>query len=201
MVCFPEPGNQNAKKNIQYFKLEKQKLSEETHTPSTQEQWDEIQEYMETYQNLCRGKVTKVCVPSDVEFCLFVSRNNHGTRLSSDAVLGMFVNFLGNNNVPLILPQPQVKTEKLSCYYSNKHPLLILKPAKIEMANEDPDIFLLHDILLDGQMRRVREISSPRVSSLAKFYRPYQVNSMRIRTSIRFRIGNASLVDTVEIRI
>ena len=59
--------------------------------------------------------------------------------------------------------QSQAEMDKLTCYYYNKHPLLVLNPAKIEMANLKPNIYLLHDIIRDEDMEFIKERAAPRV--------------------------------------
>ena len=59
--------------------------------------------------------------------------------------------------------QSQAEIDKLTCYYYNKHPLLVLNPAKIEMANLKPNIYLLHDIIRDEDMEFIKERAAPRV--------------------------------------
>ena len=59
--------------------------------------------------------------------------------------------------------QSQAEMDKLTCYYYNKHPLLVLNPAKIEMANLKPNIYLLHDIIRDEDMEFIKESAAPRV--------------------------------------
>ena len=59
--------------------------------------------------------------------------------------------------------QSQAEMDKLTCYYYNKHPLLVLNPAKIEMASLKPNIYLLHDIIRDEDMEFIKERAAPRV--------------------------------------
>ena len=59
--------------------------------------------------------------------------------------------------------QSQAEMDMLTCYYYNKHPLLVLNPAKIEMANLKPNIYLLHDIIRDEDMEFIKERAAPRV--------------------------------------
>ena len=49
------------------------------------------------------------------------------------------------------------------CYNFNKHPLLLLKPVKIEMASLKPDIYLLHDIIRDSDIEFIKDLAAPRV--------------------------------------
>ena len=54
--------------------------------------------------------------------------------------------------------------DKLTCYFFNEHPLLLLKPAKIELANLKPNIYLIHDVIRDSDIEFIKELAMPRVS-------------------------------------
>ena len=61
-------------------------------------------------------------------------------------------------------PQSQAEQDQLTCHYFNKHPLLFLKPAKIEIANLKPNIYLIHDVIRDTDIEFIKELAMPRVS-------------------------------------
>ncbi|KAJ7393582.1 hypothetical protein OS493_006567 [Desmophyllum pertusum] len=57
----------------------------------------------------------------------------------------------------------QAELSKLTCYYHNKHPLLVIKPAKIEIASLKPNIYLLHDIIRDADIEFIKNLAAPRL--------------------------------------
>ena len=59
--------------------------------------------------------------------------------------------------------QSQADQDKLTCYYYDKDPLLLIKPVKVEMANLEPDIYLLHDIIRDSDIEFIKNLAAPRV--------------------------------------
>ena len=74
-------------------------------------------------------------------------------------------------------PQSQAELDKLTCYYYNRHPLLVIKPVKIELASFNPHIYLLHDIIRDDDIEFIKDLAAPRVSqspSLNNLIRKYQ---------------------------
>ena len=75
-------------------------------------------------------------------------------------------------------PQSQEKLDKLTCYNYNKHPLLVIKPVKIEIASLNPYIYLLHDVIRDEDIEFIKDLAAPRVSQS-------QVLSMQLLTSNR----------------
>ncbi|EDO30483.1 predicted protein, partial [Nematostella vectensis] len=56
--------------------------------------------------------------------------------------------------------------KQLRCYYKSSHPLLRLKPAKIEVLDPDRQILLLRDVINESQMQFIKELAAPKVSSL-----------------------------------
>ncbi|XP_020626384.1 prolyl 4-hydroxylase subunit alpha-1-like [Orbicella faveolata] len=57
----------------------------------------------------------------------------------------------------------QSELDKLTCYYYNKHPLLAIKPVKIEIASLNPHIYLLHDIIRDEDIEFIKDLAAPRL--------------------------------------
>ncbi|XP_067051732.1 prolyl 4-hydroxylase subunit alpha-1-like isoform X1 [Acropora muricata] len=53
--------------------------------------------------------------------------------------------------------------EKLTCYYKNNRPTLLLKPIKVEKLNLDPDLYLLHDALTDKEAEHVKKMARPQL--------------------------------------
>lgn len=72
--------------------------------------------------------------------------------------------------------QTQAEQDKLTCYYYNKHPLLLLKPVKIEMASLKPDIYLLHDIIREADIEFITNLAAPRVSASLLCYAEFVCN-------------------------
>ena len=65
----------------------------------------------------------------------------------------------------LYSPQSQSNLDQLMCYYYNKHPLLVIKPAKLEMASLKPNIYLMHDVIRDTDIEFIKDLAAPRVSN------------------------------------
>ena len=61
-------------------------------------------------------------------------------------------------------PQSQAELDKLTCYYYNRHLLLVIKPVKIELASLNPYIYLLYDIIRDDGIEFIKDLAAPRVS-------------------------------------
>lgn len=59
--------------------------------------------------------------------------------------------------------QSHKERDKLTCYYKNNLPTLLLKPIKVEKLNLDPDLYLLHDALTDKETEHVKKIARPQV--------------------------------------
>ncbi|XP_067050828.1 prolyl 4-hydroxylase subunit alpha-1-like isoform X2 [Acropora muricata] len=57
----------------------------------------------------------------------------------------------------------QAEQDQLTCHYFNKHPLLFLKPAKIEIANLKPNIYLIHDVIRDTDIEFIKDLAMPRL--------------------------------------
>ena len=51
------------------------------------------------------------------------------------------------------------------CFYYNNHrnPRLLLRPAKIEIANLKPRVWMLRNVLMDSEMDRLKELAGPKV--------------------------------------
>ncbi|OQV24891.1 Prolyl 4-hydroxylase subunit alpha-2 [Hypsibius exemplaris] len=49
----------------------------------------------------------------------------------------------------------------LRCLYeTHKNPYLILQPVKLEVVHVSPDIFILHDVILDSQIERLKKVAA-----------------------------------------
>ncbi|KAK2549197.1 Prolyl 4-hydroxylase subunit alpha-1, partial [Acropora cervicornis] len=57
----------------------------------------------------------------------------------------------------------QADQDRLTCHYFNKHPLLFLKPAKMEIANLKPNIYLIHDVIRDTDIEFIKDLAMPRL--------------------------------------
>ncbi|XP_032225499.1 prolyl 4-hydroxylase subunit alpha-1 [Nematostella vectensis] len=53
--------------------------------------------------------------------------------------------------------------KQLRCYYKSSHPLLRLKPAKIEVLDPDRQILLLRDVINESQMQFIKELAAPKL--------------------------------------
>ena len=67
------------------------------------------------------------------------------------------------SNLTVSCFQSQKERDKLTCYYKNNLPTLLLKPIKVERLNLDPDLYLLHDALTDKEAEHVKKIARPQV--------------------------------------
>lgn len=47
------------------------------------------------------------------------------------------------------------------CWYKTSHPLLVLKPAKMERVHVNPDIFLFRKVLNIKEVQRIKELALP----------------------------------------
>ena len=45
-----------------------------------------------------------------------------------------------------------------------------MKPVKVEMANLEPDIYLLHDIIRDSDIEFIKNLAAPRVGFYQLIY-------------------------------
>lgn len=52
---------------------------------------------------------------------------------------------------------------KLVCWYKTSHPLLVLKPVKVERVHVNPDISLYRKVLSENEVQRIKEIALPMV--------------------------------------
>jgi len=61
--------------------------------------------------------------------------------------------------------QPPEQHKKYLCFYYNNHrnPRLLLQPAKIEIANLKPRVWMLRNVLSESEMNRLKELASPKV--------------------------------------
>lgn len=67
------------------------------------------------------------------------------------------------SNVTVSCFQSHKERDKLTCYYKNNLPTLLLKPIKVERLNLDPDLYLLHDALTDKETEHVKKMARPQV--------------------------------------
>eukprot|EP00731_Ephydatia_muelleri_P003865 Em0002g41a len=63
-------------------------------------------------------------------------------------------------------PTPKGMHQKLICYYDDRsrNPRLILSPVKVEVLHVDPDLFMIRDLLTEGEMNRLKELASPKLA-------------------------------------
>ncbi|KAK3708851.1 hypothetical protein QZH41_016283, partial [Actinostola sp. cb2023] len=59
---------------------------------------------------------------------------------------------------------------RLKCWYhGRRHPWLLLKPAKLEQINLEPQIYIFRDFITDKQADRIKEIATPKLSRATVF--------------------------------
>lgn len=82
-------------------------------------------------------------------------------------------------------PIPPEHHRKLLCFYytNQRHPLLILKPAKIEVVYVKPRIFLLRDLIFDSDIARLQELGGPKLNRATVFDGNGKMVFSTIRTS------------------
>jgi len=51
----------------------------------------------------------------------------------------------------------------MKCWYRNKHPLLMIKPQKVERIWVNPEIFLFHDLLREDQSAWIKKTAHPKL--------------------------------------
>ena len=64
--------------------------------------------------------------------------------------------------------QPPEDHHKLTCFYwtNNHNPRLVIRPAKVEVVFPEPNIYILHDIISEPEMARLKELAEPKVKFL-----------------------------------
>lgn len=55
------------------------------------------------------------------------------------------------------------KPKKLYCRYGDYHPMLKIAPVKEELVNDDPAIWLYHDIITEKQIQIMKELAMPKL--------------------------------------
>ena len=68
-------------------------------------------------------------------------------------------------NVFVVFVQPPDQQKKYICFYYNNHrnPRLLLRPAKVEIANLKPRVWMLRNVLMESEMDRLKELAGPKV--------------------------------------
>jgi len=60
-------------------------------------------------------------------------------------------------------PVERPDKHKLTCRFVRDHPIYFIRPLKEETANLDPWIVVYHDLLVDSEMDKIKELASPRL--------------------------------------
>ena len=63
--------------------------------------------------------------------------------------------------------QPNPYQHQLACFYRKPHPYYLLRPLKEEVFYEDPRIVVYHDLLVDSEMDKIKDLARPAVSKYA----------------------------------
>lgn len=65
--------------------------------------------------------------------------------------------------------QSKEELAQLYCYYERKrHPMLLIRPLKVEIVNHEPYIVMLRDVMYDSEIDYIKARAAPMVSSLEK---------------------------------
>jgi len=61
--------------------------------------------------------------------------------------------------------QPPELHRKYICFYYNNHrnPRLLVNPAKVEIANLKPRVWMIRNVLTETEMNRLKELAGPKV--------------------------------------
>ena len=85
-----------------------------------------------------------------------------GMICSPDGGLGHVLIFL------FYKPQTAVELARLTCYYDQSTPKLVIKPAKIEVLNLKPRIVRYFNVITDEEIEAVKLLAGPRVSAIPR---------------------------------
>ena len=61
----------------------------------------------------------------------------------------------------LFIPKAPQNPRRLACRYFRQHPVCTIKRCPVEVVFTDPDIMILHQVMSDSEVERVRQISEP----------------------------------------
>jgi len=93
---------------------------------------------------------------------------------------------------------------KLLCWYKRSHPLLVLKPARIEKVHINPDIFLFRHVLNEKEVQRIKELALP-VLNRATVHNPstgrIEYADYRISKSAWLDNGEDPLIQLIDKRV
>ena len=118
---------------------------------------------------------------------IFVIGVRMGTEAYSDmSLLNTTRNEIFNifSRILFLLFQPNPDAHKLTCQYSKVHPYFYLRPLKEEIMFLKPWIAVYHDVLVDKEIDRIKELAAPRV----RYSHEYSITLyMTISKSLRLR--------------
>jgi len=59
---------------------------------------------------------------------------------------------------------------KLVCRYRRHRPIFYIRPLKEELLNVDPKVVVLHDVVTDSEIAKIKEVSTPRVRNTSSVF-------------------------------
>lgn len=134
-----DPNDEEARQNKAYYESRLSIMEEEEHNEEAEEEAKESADEEADEEETSEGTDHDKPEPKQ-EFILHYERLCRGESNRSQAEL-----------------------DKLTCYYYNRHPLLVIKPVKIELASLNPHIYLLHDIIRDDDIEFIKDLAAPRL--------------------------------------
>ncbi|XP_060590272.1 prolyl 4-hydroxylase subunit alpha-1-like [Ruditapes philippinarum] len=87
---------------------------------------------------------------------------------------------------------------KLHCrfYDNNRHPLLVLQPARQEDVRDDPHMKIYHDVILDGDIKVLKAIAKPKIK-VSKVLKKVSSSKMKSSTAVDLRVSKGyGITDT-----
>ena len=58
---------------------------------------------------------------------------------------------------------------ELVCRYRRHRPIFYIRPVKEETVNLDPKVVILHDVITDAEIAKIKELATPRVRQGHKY--------------------------------
>ena len=66
----------------------------------------------------------------------------------------------------ILILQRTFNEHLFTCQYKGHHPFLFLRPAKEEIVNWEPKMFMYHDVMTDDQIQEIKTLGRPRVGPI-----------------------------------
>lgn len=83
---------------------------------------------------------------------------------------------------------------KLVCQYRRHHPFLYIRPAKEEVVNWEPKMYLFHDVMTDNQIKKIKELGRPRLGRSVVYHKSNSAST----TAQDYRISKSGWLKDVD---